>query len=131
MPVITYVARRSIIGGHSDGNTYQIETDFYSRELATKFIGERRVTLDGTPESWLDRIERRRSIQTDLITAATLPNWREFLDSVMNAETFEIDFTGTIASPGTDVTVWLESMQIAENEVAGPIRQFSFVVVEL
>ena len=131
MPVITYTAKRSLIGGHTVGLSYKIETQFHARPRGTAFSGERRVTLDGTPESWLDDIVRRYQILSDYIAPAALPNWREFLDSVINGEYFQIDFTGTIASPGTDVSVWMESTQWEEREVGALYRQFNFQVREV
>lgn len=92
--------------------------------LAVK--GERDEALDGTPEGWLHALQQQWNVQTDLVLLAARPNWREFFSSVMNAETFQIDFTGTIASPGTDVDVWLPDPQIEEAQIRGIGVKYSF-----
>lgn len=109
MPVITYSAvnRGELVGGHSAGNSYQIETKFegYPRTPTTR--RELDETLDGTPEAYVHARQFTYDIESDLVLLAARPNWREFFSSVAGAEGFTIDFTGTIASPGTAVSVWL------------------------
>lgn len=130
MAVITYTARRSLIGGHSIGVAYQIETMFWARPRARVYHGHQSVTLSGLVESHLYRIEGSYQITSDIVAPANLGLWREFIDSVMNRETFNIDFTGTIAAPGTNVLVRLQSTEIREAEVARQYKQFQFNVVE-
>jgi hypothetical protein len=131
MPVIRYIATRSLEAGTTFNDERTIENRFHARPRQTQFSGERRVTLDQSPESYLHGIIRRYDITTDFISANELPQWREFLDSVINTEVFEIDFTGTVAAPGPILDVWLESESLPENEMGGPIRQFRFTVREL
>lgn len=130
MPVISYTAvdRGYLKGGHSAGTPYQIEINFESfpRELIAK--GAKDEALDGTPEGWLQAIQRQWDVQTDLVLKAAAVDWAEFFTSVMSAETFQIDFTGTIASPGTDVDVWLTSSTIPEPHVYGIGYKYSFRV---
>lgn len=133
MPVITYVAvdRGELVGGHSAASEYQIETAFeqYPRDLVAK--GGKDEALDGTPEGWLHALQREYNITTDLVLLAARPNWREFFTSVMNAETFQIDFTGTIASPGTDVDVYLVSDRVPEPQIAGVAVKYTFRVKQV
>lgn len=131
MPVITYIAQRSLIGGHVQGNEYQIQTEFYQRPRQSSAQRHGRVSLAGIQESYLYRIARRYPIVSDLIPLASLGQWREFLDSVANEENFQIDFTGTIAAPGTDVNVRMVSTDIPENEIGGLLKQFTFTVEEV
>lgn len=133
MPVITYVAvnRGYLVGGHTAGNSYQIECqlDGYPARFSAK--GEIDEALDGTPEGWLHALQREYDVQSDLVLLSARPNWREFFTSVINAETFQIDFTGTIASPGTNVNVWLPSREIPEPQVFGIGVKYAFQVKAL
>lgn len=130
MPVITYTAvnRGELVGGHTAGLSYQIEHAFEKYPRLSMFSGSRDETLDGTPESWLDSLQKQWSIVTDLILPADIGNWREFVSSVMNAETFQIDFTGTIAVPVADVDVYIVDTQVPEAQLAGFGYRYSFTV---
>jgi hypothetical protein len=129
--VITYTATRSIMGGHTQGLVYKIETQFYARPRHSSAERHTRVSLAGIQESYLYRIARSYAIKSDLIALSALNNWREFFDSVANSETFQIDFTGTIAVPGTDVDVRMTSTDIVESEIGGALKQYQFAVEEV
>lgn len=118
------------MGGHTIGLEYQIQTEFYARPRQSSSDRHEHVSLAGIPESYLYRIARRYAITSDLIPLSLLNSWREFLDSVANTETFQIDFTGTIASPGTDVDVYMVSKEITESEIGGAFKQYQFTVEE-
>jgi hypothetical protein len=109
MPVITYVAadRGRLASGHSASTQYQIECDFQSYPERQVPQGARDVTLDGTPEGWLDHVKWERTVTTDIILSAQWDDFDEFYSSVCNNEQFQIDFTGTLASPGTDIDMYL------------------------
>lgn len=130
MPVITFQAvnRGYLISGHSAGGEYQLENQFTNFSDALGFLGTSRKTLDGTPETYLYAVEQTWRIQTDLIYAAAVPNWREFFSSVLAKETFQIDFTGTIASPGTDIDVYLVDDSIPRNQRRGDNASYAFTV---
>lgn len=130
MPVITYSAvnRGRLVGGHSAGNSYQIETDFQSFPETMTPKGLTDETLDGTPEGWLDALQFTYQIDSDLILPADIDDWREFFSSVAGAEVFQIDFTGTIASPGTDVNVYLSSRNVTEQQIGAAGYRYSFTV---
>lgn len=130
MPVITYTAvnRGFLAAGHSATQEYQIENAFQSFPITYGRRGRFRETLDGTPESYLYAVDRTWQIQTDLVYAANVPLWDEFFTSVLAAETFEIDFTGTIASPGTDIEVYLVDDKIGRQQLHGNNASFQFTV---
>jgi hypothetical protein len=130
MPVITYSAvnRGRLVGGHSAGNSYQIECDFESFAETQISKGTFDETLDGTMEGWLDALQFEYNISTDLILNSAMPNWREFFSSVASAETFQIDFTGTISSPGTDIDVYLSSTSVSQTHVGGVGYKYQFQV---
>lgn len=130
MPVITYIAvdRGELVGGHSASTEYQIETNFEQFPRRRVHKGEFDETLDGTPEGWLDAIQFEYDIVTDLILPAARANWAEFFSSVANREQFQIDFTGTIASPGTDVNVWLINDSLDEQQIVHIGYKYAFQV---
>lgn len=130
MPVITYTAvnRGELVGGHTATTSYQIETKlqgFPRTQVVKRQLNE---ALDGTPEAYVHAMQWTYEIQSDFIPVSLRPNWREFLSSVFGAEKFQIDFTGTIASPGTNVNVWLVSESVVESQLGGVGVQYSFKV---
>ncbi len=131
MPVITYLAQRELEAGHTVPTEYKIETIFKSRVRGTKKVGEESRSLDQTTESYLHAIIFTYAITSDLISTGAVQNsWREFLASVINQEQFQIDFTGTIAAPGTDVNVRMVSSNWAESELGPGYIQVQFTVRE-
>lgn len=130
MPVITYVAvdRGELVGGHSATTEYQIQTNLeqFPRRRVNK--GEFDETLDGTPEGYLDATVFEWDVVTDLVLPAAIGNWDEFFSSVANREMFQIDFTGTIASPGTDKNVWLVNDAIDEPQIGSAGVKYTFKV---
>lgn len=130
MPVITYIAidRGELASGHSATTQYQIECllEGFSRTQARK--GRIDETLSGSPEGWLDALQWEYDIQSSLVLPADIEDWREFISSVINGEEFQIDFTGTIASPGTDVDVWLVSNSVQERQIGGAGVKYTFKV---
>lgn len=108
MPVITYTAERRLASGHSASTQYQIELDFQQIDPADKKTGFEQESLDLSSSAYLYAITGEWIFTTDWLAWSTdLDDWQEFLASVANRETFAIDFTGTIASPGTDVNMIL------------------------
>ncbi len=126
---IRYTAknRGELVGGHTAGTQYVIETDLqgYPRTPEPKVDGDE--TLDGTPEAYLHSYQFSYQMSSDFVALAARPNWREFFSSVAAREMFEIDFTGTIASPGTYIPVWLSS-DAPEQQIGGVGVQYSFAV---
>ena len=133
MGVVTYTAvdRGELVSGHVAGTQYQLETAFqgFPRRLVAK--GQKDETLDGTPEGWLFALQHEYDLVTDFIALASRDQWREFFSSVMNAETFQLDLTGTIGSPGASISVWLPDDQINEQQIGGVGVQYSFKVKTL
>lgn len=127
MSVVTYVAvdRGRLAGGHSASTQYQIECFFEAYPETQVSKGIRDEALDGTPEGWLDAVQYEYQIRTDLVLSGDRDNWQEFFSSVANAETFQLDFTGTIASPGTDVDVFLVGT-VVETQVGGAGHRYAF-----
>lgn len=130
MPVITYVAvdRGELASGHSATTQYQIETGFEDFPRTQVPKGSFDETLSGRPEGWLDAMQWEYSITTGLVLPADVEDWRELFSSVANREEFQIDFTGTIASPGTDIDVWLQGSSVTERQIGSAGVQYEFKV---
>lgn len=130
MPVITYtsVDRGRLASGHSDATEYKIEASLQGFPITHAPAGDIEETLSGAPEGWLDNLAYEYPIRSDLVYPADLEDWREFFDSVVAGEVFTVDFTGTIASPGTHVSVYLKSRRIIEEQRGGAGFQFTFTV---
>lgn len=104
MGVLTYDAKRSLIGGHTIGVEYQIETAFQVLDNNADPKGTERVMLDQvTVEYELDGLPEMVTVMSDEVLEADKLLWKEFSMSVAAREQFKIDLTGTIASPGTDL----------------------------
>lgn len=95
MAVIRFTAvnRGELPSWLAAGATFYLANDFqgFPRRLVAK--GERDETLNGTPEGWLDALQREYTIRTDFIPLYQRDLWRAFFTSVLNAEVFAIDFT--------------------------------------
>lgn len=110
MGVLTYTATRNIIGGHTFGDEFKIETAFQIIDESSKEKGTQREMLDGTIEYEIDSISDLITVRSDEVVEADKLLWKEFTTSVQAREQFKIDLTGTIAAPGTDLDCIVESM---------------------
>ncbi len=109
MGVITYTAQRNTIGGHTIGVEYKIETAWQQIDESTKERGTKREMLDSTLEYELDAILDLVRLQSDEVIEADKLLWKEFTTSVQAREVFQVDLTGTIASPGTNLQCKIEA----------------------
>jgi hypothetical protein len=128
MPVITYTAvnRGRLASGHSASTQYQIECELESFPEVQISKGIRDETLDGTPEMWLDALLYEYQVRSDLVLNADKEDWQEFFSSVAAGEPFQIDFTGTIASPGTDIDLVMSTPRIQEQQIGGIGSKYTF-----
>ena len=131
MPVVTYIAQRSLIGGHAQGNEFKIETEFQSFPRSGQKRGFKHKSLNDSVESFLHSVRHTYNILTDFQPVAKKADWREFLDSVFDSETFQIDFTGTISAPVLDVNLKLLSLKYEEAEVGSAYFTVRFTCREL
>ena len=109
MGVLTYNAKRNPIGGHTIGLEYKIETAFQVVDESTKEKGTQRDMLDDSAEYELDAIRDVIRVTSDEVVEADKLLWKEFTTSVQAREQFQIDLTGTIAAPGTDLSCIIEA----------------------
>ena len=109
MGVLTYNAKRNPIGGHTIGLEYKIETAFQVVDESTKEKGTQRDMLDDSVQYELDAIRDLIRVTSDEVVEADKLLWKEFTTSVQAREQFQIDLTGTIAAPGTDLNCIIEA----------------------
>lgn len=102
---VTYTAVRSLIGGHSAATDYSLTFKASASERMAKTTRNSQTSLGGQTESLRVRQDVMWEIETNVVLEADIPNWREFLDSVDNCETFTLDLTGTVAVPVDPVSV--------------------------
>ncbi len=109
MGVLTYFAKRNVIGGHTIGLEFTIESSFQIIDESTKEKGTQRDMLDDTAEYELDSIRDLIRVTSDEVVEADKLLWKEFTTSVQAREQFKIDLTGTVAAPGIDLDCIIES----------------------
>lgn len=109
MAYVTYTAKRSLIAGHSADVAYSIEFDASVIDRSNKVIRNSVMSLGGNTESLRVRKDVIYDVEPNYITEANIAQWREFMDSVDNFETFVFDPTGTVASPSNPISVEVES----------------------
>lgn len=127
--IITYIARRSLMSGHTAGTQYTADLN------VVKF--DRGVTAKSYPNISLDRkntqtifhgLDETAEITTIPLRheSAGIGQMREFLDSVMEGQYFTIDILGSTASPTAEISAILDTQEYREVTVGGLYAQFSF-----
>lgn len=129
MSSITYTAidRGNLATGHTAGLVYSI--DFGAMELlpTRKSFKNESMSLDGSKESILLRVENYWQVNSGLVTQSNLELWEEFFESVLNNETFTFDAYGTSGSPDNAVSVTMEQSDSISH--SGKVRyQYTFTV---
>lgn len=119
MPTVTYTALRELAPGHSVSTEYTIEFDVVKRNRVPKIDSSRQRSIGGKTKS----VHSRTEIVYELTVSALAENsdkfnhFREFLGSVDRGESYILDPTGTVASPGTTYTCTLEGSGWGENRL--------------
>lgn len=131
MGVITYTALRSLATGHSASTEYQLETAFQQLDAENREKGTLIETLDGSTEYDFDNLTGFIALTTDIVLHDDLEFWEEFFDSVAGRESFFVDLTGTIASPGTDISVQLHRGGYRPQRDGNLTYKFAFEVRKL
>ena len=109
MAVITYIAARSLVAGHTAGDEYAIEIPFSRWDRVAKREAETIRTLSGNSFTRLHRIDTSYDAGTVPVDDTALINqMREFLASVAGGEEFTVDPLGTIAAPDQEFAVEIE-----------------------
>jgi len=95
MTAVTYTAKRSLAVGHVVDQSYTMRIRFASLEPNPNVRKSERSALSGKTESLLFHRKRQWRATTAILMAGELELAREFLDSVINGETFQFDEFGT------------------------------------
>lgn len=103
MAVFTYIAKRSVIGGHTAGLEYSLEIGIQASPRTREIVKTEQRSRGGATEVLYHRADVTRQITLRPLRGSELAAVHEFLDSVEGGESFEFDMYGTIASPGTAV----------------------------
>lgn len=126
MSSVTYTAKRSIIGGHTEDTSYDFDVTSLGITRQSKSKKTLHRSLDGTSETTFNNQSIYLNITLGNFSLSERPEVLEFLDSVSGGESFAFDEYGTAASPDNPVTCILEG-DYAEIVVSQkPIFRFSF-----
>lgn len=90
----TYIAKRSIIAGHSAGSQYTISFELSDFRRSSSINGKTTTTIDGSEVTVINHDVVLLDISSVIIEDTGTPDvfWmREFLDSVKGKETFTLD----------------------------------------
>ncbi len=137
MSYVSYTARRSLQGGVSNGDPVDLTLGFSAATPVHRSFGTVNVSTSGAREGVLNRIETAWRVTTSFHLETSRPAIEQFVHSVMNAETFTIDFRGTVGSPSDPKLVKMTSRSVTETRRTSPgpaatsAFQMSFEVVEV
>lgn len=107
MTAITYIAKNSLISGHTTGESYNLEPQLHEHNYISETNGTTQRALDGSYESLINNRDKLHDLVIGGINETDLEDWDEFIDSVDNKEIFTLDITGTISVPVNAITVQL------------------------
>lgn len=128
MGAVYGVAKRTLASGYSLSDPIELDTVWQQIDRRSRVQETKVVSLSGQYESELDRIERQFQLQTDLIAPASRDVWEMLFDSHANRETLQVDLTGTIASPGTLYSGYIDG-DYSERRNGQIWLQFSFTFI--
>ena len=113
---VTYIARRSLVSGHSVGAAYSINLALTAKDRVRRSLGKTAVALGGQSWTTYHRGEVHWRLTTRPLTLTETRNMREFLDSVEDGQYFTWDPTYIAgASPSDRRNVRLESSSYTES----------------
>lgn len=102
MTAFYYTAVRDVMSGHTAGNAYNFDALLSAKQMKPKVHKVEHIPLGGgageTVVNRREKIYTMSSLREDGNEAA---QWLEFLSSVDGGEQFQVDLSGTVASPGT------------------------------
>ena len=96
---IDYTALRSISAGHSEDGNYTINVDLSANKRSSKIEGEETKSLNLNKVVVVHAINVTNNLSTVLVNSSTTTtddDMREFLDSVIAGEIFQLDLTGSL-----------------------------------
>lgn len=101
MPSITYTALRSVQPGHTIGLNYSFDFQPMQLDASTNTVANVSKSISGKVQHVIEHRDKLIDVVTDYYATseAMFLNFREFLESVDEFETFTFDRYGTVASP--------------------------------
>jgi hypothetical protein len=128
---IQYAAMYSLMAGHFANVTYSFDVLINQCDRSVKSRANTGISLDRrNSQTILHGLDEVYAIQTIpmLDTSNTVKQMREFLDSAMNGQYFNVDLYGSAAAPDNPFAVILESTDYSESRQSMHYLQFSFSV---
>ncbi len=95
MTAVTYNATRSLAVGHVLDQSYSMPLRVAALNPEPNVRKSQQIALSGKSESLLFHRKRQWRVNTAILRGGELELAREFLDSVINGETFQFDEFGT------------------------------------
>lgn len=126
MAVFRYTATRALLAGVSRGTTVELELDLRKWEESPRTTRADSFSIGGSSQSVLDRVDTVYAVQTNFHLEADLPALRQFVHSVAGLETFEVSPLGTLAVPGTFISVEMDSKSVPFKELRQGAYRLTF-----
>ncbi len=95
MTAVTYTAARSLVVGHVLDQSYSMPLRVAGLNPNPNVRKSQKFALSGKSESLLFHTKKQWLVTTGILRGGELELVREFLDSVINGETFQFDEFGT------------------------------------
>lgn len=130
MSAITYTAvdRGSLANGRVAGSAYIFDVGLNLWDLTTTRKKTQAISLSGSTETILHRLDRVANVATAPISDDDLiDQMREFLDSVAGGEPFIIDKYGSVATPDNPVIASIED-DYREQRIDLSFTSFNFKI---
>lgn len=109
MTAVTYIARRSIIPGHSINVSYSIDLNVIDMPIDREPNVTVQKTLDGQEEAIRFHAAEFYNVVLSVHSAGQIAAIKEFLDSVEAKEIFTFDPYGSANTPVAPISVTMDS----------------------
>lgn len=101
MAAFHYTALRDLMSGHTADTDYSFDGALSALQRKPKVQKKEIISLGGQVETVINRREVFYQCSSIIEDGTNADQWLEFLSSVDGGEQFQVDLTGTVASPGT------------------------------
>lgn len=96
---IDYIAKRSLKAGHTVDTLYTINVLLNRADRTYTGVGRRNIAISGSTVTTIHRRDEFWDLTTAIISDTGTPDnddLKEFLDSVVSGEVFQIDISGSL-----------------------------------
>lgn len=110
MTAVSYTALRGLMSGVTAGTSVSLDLNLAARVPVRKRIGKEAVSLSGRAQYIHHRTETSHKFQTVamLENSTAAQAMRQFLQSIERGEVFNLDVTGTAATPVAPIPARLD-----------------------